>query len=69
MADGGVPQKPPPPPPFPMCGGRGLVVPEVLLMKLVDVGAQICYHKGAEERGEGLCSVTAIVLFNALLHN
>lgn len=41
--------------PPPMCGGRGLVVPEVLLMKLVDVGAQIWYHKGAEERGEGLC--------------
>lgn len=54
MVDGGAPQKPPPLHP-PMCGGRGLVVPEVLLMKLVDVGAQICYHKGAEERGEELC--------------
>lgn len=54
MVDGGAPQKPPRPPP-PMCGGRGLVVPEVLLMKLVDVGAQICYHKGAEERGEESC--------------
>lgn len=45
------------------------MVPEVLLMKLVDVGAQIWYLKGAEERGEGLCTVTAIVLFNALLHS
>lgn len=38
------------------------MVPEVLLMKLVDVGAQIWYHKGTEGRGEGLCTVRLFFL-------
>lgn len=63
-----------PPPPHPrVCGGRGLAVPEVLLMNFVDVGPQIWYHRQPEERGERVVHCdssnnSAVLPFNTLLH-
>lgn len=68
------PTKATPHPPTHVCRGRGLAVPEVLLIKNFNVGAQIWYHKEPEESGErGLlhCDSSnnhAVLPFNTLLH-
>lgn len=62
------PTKATPHPPTHVCRGRGLAVPEVLLIKNFNVGAQIWYHKEPEERGErGLCTVTALTTTQCFL--
>lgn len=59
-----------------MHGGRELAVPEVLLMKLVEVGTQLCCHMEPDGRGRGLERVLhcdrskypAELPFSTLLH-